>query len=221
MPAGGCSTPRPDMTRTLLFGGTFDPVHIGHLVGARIACEILSLDRVLFIPAHASPHKPGEGVAADAAHRLTMLRLAVQDETALGVCDLELRRPPPSYTWDTLQALREKFPGDQFTLLLGADQLPLLHTWHHGEELFAGVAVAVLPRTGSDASIPSPPLAAALWEKIRGGLLATPRLEISSTMIRNRLRAGLSIRHLTPSAVEAYILRHGLYEILPENQARD
>src|SRR5262249_51402546 len=121
----------PLMQHTLLYGGTFDPIHLGHLITCQRARELLKADRVLLIPAAVSPHKTGHHLksAAAAQHRLAMLQLAVENAPHFAVDSRELNRLGPSYTADTLDQLQQENPSTRFTLLIGADQLPKFHTW--------------------------------------------------------------------------------------------
>jgi nicotinate-nucleotide adenylyltransferase len=200
------------MAHTVLFGGTFDPIHIGHVITARCAAEILGANRVLFIPAQVSPHKPEAPPTADGRHRLAMVKLAAEEDPLFAACDIEVHRPPPSYTIDTVETLRQQQPGEEFTLLLGADQLLRLDAWRRGAELLASVGVAVLPRPGYIISPwPPPNFPDDVWQKIRRGVLDTPALGLSSRLIRQRIKCGQSIHYLTPLPVEAYIVRHRLY----------
>ena len=111
-----------------IFGGSFDPIHHGHVILARAAREKLGLDRIVFIPAHQSPHKT-EGKPASAEDRLAMIQLATAGEDGFEVADLELHRPPPSYTVDTLRELQTSHPNDEFVLLIGADNVSRFETW--------------------------------------------------------------------------------------------
>lgn len=180
-----------------LFGGTFDPPHIGHLVAAREALERLGLDRVAFVPAAQPPHKPGRGVTA-AAHRLAMLQAALTDEPRFEIEEMELQRPGPSYTVDTLRTMRGVRPEDQLVLLLGADQYAELQTWREPEAVATLARLVVVARAGE---APAPGV-----ER-----LEMPRLDVSSTLVRERVGRGLSVRWLVPPAVEQYIEIHRLY----------
>lgn len=182
-----------------LFGGTFDPVHMGHLILAERAADELKLDRVLFVPARVSPFKTGS-IPADGAVRLLMLRAAVRGNRRFAVSDLELRRPGPSYTIDTIERLPA---GDRLFLLVGADALAGLPRWRRPRDLAGRVTFAVFRRPGQ-ARRRSPSYARAV--EVR-----SPLLEISSTEIRARIRRGASVRYLVPDAVERILRRRGLY----------
>lgn len=183
--------------RTGLFGGSFDPIHNGHLILAREARERLGLDRVIFIPARISPHKL-DRTPAPAALRLEMVRAAIAGEEGFECDDLELRREGPSFTIDTVRELRGRFPADAFFYFIGADNLAQLHTWAEVATLRELVRFVVLDRHadgGEGGDFP------------RIGR----RIEVSSTEVRNRVARGLSIRYLMPEAACDIIQRHGLY----------
>lgn len=182
--------------RTGIFGGSFDPVHHGHLILARAALEELGLDRILFIPANHSPHKT-DTKPATAQDRLAMVHLAIAGEDGFEVGDLELLRPPPSYTVETLRSLRAEQPDEQFTLLIGADNVAKFDTWREADEIPRLTRIAVLDRAGG--------APAHDWPVVRR------LVDISSTDIRARIAAGRSIRYLTPDSVCDYITAQGLY----------
>jgi nicotinate-nucleotide adenylyltransferase len=184
-----------------IYGGTFDPVHLGHLILARDALEQLRLDAVLFTPARQSPFKDGKPGAGD-AQRLAMLRLALKGREKFWLTRCELDRPAPSYAIDTAAEIREAFPRAHLLWLIGADQLADLSEWHRARELKKLVTFAVLPRAG-DAPRRRP-----------AGVLGLPhprRIDISATEIRHRVKSRLPIDHLVPAPVAAYIARHRLY----------
>jgi nicotinate-nucleotide adenylyltransferase len=183
-----------------LFGGSFDPVHHGHLIVARVAAEALALDELRFLPAREQPFKQGRH-GAPAADRAVMLELAVAGSPGFAIERTELDRPGPSYTVDTLEALRAREPAATLTLLLGADAAAELDAWHRATELPRLARVIVFGRAG--APIPSSPLIA--------GSIAVPAVDISATEIRRRVRAGLPIRYWVPDAVAEYMVRHRLY----------
>jgi nicotinate-nucleotide adenylyltransferase len=183
-----------------LFGGSFDPVHHGHLIVARVAAEALDLDELRFVPAREQPFKLGRH-AAPAADRAAMLDLAVAGAGGLAVERLELERPGPSYTIDTLRALCAREPGTSFTLLLGADAAAELAAWREARELPRFARIVVFARHGSP--VPASPLI--------GATIEVPAVEISATEIRRRVRAGLPIRYWVPDRVAEYVARHRLY----------
>ena len=194
---------------TILFGGSFDPVHWGHLHSARAAMRELSATSVLFIPAHVSPHKTA-GAKSGAEDRLNMLRLAIVNEPGFAISELELRRPPPSYTWETVRTLFKMRTGEEFVFLIGADQLSAFHKWKHVNELIKVVRFAILPRPGWEMPIAVPMgRSREMWRKFCP--LHTADSPISSTDIRQRVANGQSIDALVPAAVRDYIVYRGLY----------
>jgi nicotinate-nucleotide adenylyltransferase len=192
-----------------ILGGTFNPPHVGHLVSAQEAWRELALERVLFIPAATPPHKPVESEPG-AAHRLAMCRAAVEGDERFAVSDLELRRPGPSYTVDTLAQLRTHAPHDELVLILGGDIAAGLPCWHRPEEVLRLATVAVAKRRGTPRDAVERALATLEGgERVR--FFTMPRIGISSTMVRRRVRAGQPIRYLVTEPVRAYIEAHGLY----------
>lgn len=191
------------MKRIGLFGGSFDPVHVGHLLVAQAACEELTLDRLFFIPAAQSPFKPATEPAA--AHlRLRMLRLALAGQSAYEVDVQELQRAGPSFTIDTAREYTRRFPGVQLFYLIGADHVPTLPKWRDADELAALLRFVVIPRPGEpQAPVPAP---------FRIELLKGWPLQISSSQIRARVRDGLRVDHLLPNGVAEVIMAERLYE---------
>jgi nicotinate-nucleotide adenylyltransferase len=183
-----------------LLGGSFDPIHHGHLIVGQVARETLGLEELRFVPARQQPFKTGRH-GASAEHRAAMLELALAGSAGMGVERAELGRTGPSYSVDTLRQLREREPGVALTLLLGADAAAELDAWHQAREIPALARVVVFARPGS--ALPSSPLVADLIE--------VPAIEISATEIRRRVREGRSIRYWVPDPVAEYISRHGLY----------
>jgi nicotinate-nucleotide adenylyltransferase len=184
------------MKRVGIFGGTFDPIHHGHLILARDALEALGLETVIFIPAAASPHKLGQMLTAPDI-RLEMLRAAIESEPGFGFDPMELQRSSPSYAIDTVEALRQREPDGEFFYLIGGDNVDRLATWHRFAELSEMVQFVVLERSGMKTEHP--------YRAIRR------HLDISATNIRNRVATGHSIRYLVPPAVEAIIRDRQLY----------
>ena len=195
--------PRPRARRLQLgvYGGTFDPVHHGHLLLARDALEQLKLDAVLFVPCARSPFKGRKALASD-TQRLAMLKLALKNEPRFWLTHCELDRPAPSYAYDTALEIGEAFPRAKLFWLIGADQLADLDKWHRADELLKLVTFALLPRGGTVGEIPP------------GSVLSLPkprRVDISATEIRHRVKSRLPIDYLVPAPIAAYIKRHGLY----------
>jgi len=184
-----------------IYGGTFDPIHCGHLLLARDALEQGRLDAVLFVPCGQSPHKRGKFPTAD-LHRLAMLRLALKGEPRFWLSRCELERPAPSFAIDTAREIQEAFPKAGLFWLIGADQLARLEEWHQWEELRKRVKFLLLTR-GEETV-----------KEGAGLVLSLPRprrIDISATEIRRRVKSRLPIDHLVPAPVAAYIKRHGLY----------
>jgi nicotinate-nucleotide adenylyltransferase len=197
-----------------VFGGTFDPPHVGHLALAEWARDALRLDRVLFVPAGRPPHK-GRRVLTPVAHRVAMTRLAVRGQRAFVVSALEARRNGPSFTVDTLRALRKREPGARIFLLMGADSLAEFPTWRDPAGILAFATLAVAARPGTRGAGGGAGTRARAGAGVPGGRhvawLRNPGLEVSSSAIRTRLRAGHTVRYLVPDAVVRYIARHRLY----------
>ena len=199
-----------------IMGGTFDPVHIGHLAAAEEARDALGLERILFVPAGIPPHKPQLAIT-DAADRVAMLELAISINDAFQLSRVELDRLGPSYTLDTVEQLaadtRRAGGEPDLTVILSAESFRGLPTWHQPERLLALARIAVVPRGGFP-----PPGSAWLKRHFPGcetqvSFLDAPHLRLSATEIRDRVAAGRSIRYLVPDAVIAYIEDHGLYQI--------
>ena len=193
--------------RTGLFGGTFDPIHLGHLAAIEAARRQLALDEVLVVPA-GSPRLKPRRPEASGVHRLEMAKLAAAPCPGVAVSDIEIRRPGPTYTVDTLEALA---PGRDVVLLLGADALRQIGLWHRAARVFQLAVPAVLARPGQ----PAPGLDALepvdAEARATAAVVGGPLLDISSTEVRRRVRDGLSVAGLVPEQVERYIEDHGLY----------
>lgn len=183
-----------------LFGGSFDPVHVGHLIVAEAAAEALGA-RIRFLPAREQPLKRA-GLEAGAAHRAAMLAAAVAGNPRFSVETIELELPVPSYTVETLRALARREPGNRFTLLLGGDAARELPRWREADALPALADVVVFTRPGTE-----PPADARISR-----VIPVPAVDVSATDIRARVAAGRSIRYLVPEPVREYIARHGLYQ---------
>lgn len=196
-----------------IMGGTFDPIHVGHLAVAEEAREALGLDRVLFVPAGQPPHKPAGSVTA-ARDRVAMVRLAIADNPTFELSTIEVERAGPSFTVDTVRALAMAHPGTTRFLILSAETFAELPTWHEPERLFESARMAVVPREGYPARDPAWLADAFPGREDRVDYLEGPRLGLSSTALRARVAAGRSIRYLVPAAVAAYIAEHQLYRRL-------
>jgi len=194
-----------------ILGGTFDPVHYAHLAIAEEARSQLGLELVVFLPAGQPPHKPGT-VIAPAHHRLAMLELALAPNSHFVISRLDLERPGPCYTVDTLVLLQEEWgPETELYFIIGADSLLEMHTWYHPERIVELARVVVAPRPGNpfhltelEKSLPG------LSRRVR--MIQAPLLEISGTDLRRRVREGQPIKYYLPEEVEAYVFEHGLYQ---------
>ncbi len=186
-----------------LLGGMFDPIHIGHLRAAEIVREALALDEVIFVPAGRPPHR-GQPAAAG-LDRYAMVALATAAQRAFVPSDVELAREGPSYTVETVALIRKQRPGVDVVLIVGSDNLPMIADWREPERLLELCTVAVVERPGS---IPAPAgtLPAERVHRVEG-----TALPIASRDLRERIRAGRSVRHLVPGGVADYIEKRGLY----------
>jgi nicotinate-nucleotide adenylyltransferase len=184
------------LRRLGIYGGTFDPIHNGHLILAREAREQLNLEAVLFVPAAMSPFKNAPGTPA--AHRLAMLEAAIANEPGFVIDPIELHRPPPSYTFDTIEIIRKRDADAELFYLLGQDNVANLPKWHRFDELVKLVQFVVLDRAGTPAT--------------HSYIVVQRKIDISATDIRNRVASHRSIRYLVPEAVENVIRSRGLYQ---------
>lgn len=192
-----------------LMGGTFDPIHVGHLVVAEEARERFGLDRVLFVPNRQPPHKQGRKVTA-AEHRYVMCVLATADNPAFAVSRLEIDREGPSYTIDTIRALRAQLgPDVELYFITGADAVLEILTWRLPDAILGECHVVAAHRPGFDLARLEPVLGGDRARRVQA--MALPALDISSTDIRLRVAEGRSVRYLTVPAVEGYLGKMGLY----------
>jgi len=200
-------------SRIGILGGTFNPVHIGHLVLAQIALESFDLRKVLLIPCAKPPHKE-RGNLLSAGHRVAMLEAALEDSLTLELCDIEVRREGPSYSIDTVEQLREEYPGMELCFLIGSDTLPELHSWHRIYDLLERCRFITFLRPGHGPEMPEPEslrLDPPWPERLLKDVMTGRRIDISSSDIRHRVAEGMSVRYMVPRAVETYIAEHGLY----------
>ncbi len=188
-----------------IYGGSFDPIHHGHLILAREALEMLELAEVIFVPAAQSPHKPNDEPAS-AELRWEMLAAAIEGESGFSASRWEIDRPAPSYSIETVEALRAAKPDAEFHFLIGQDNLPKLGTWHRADDLARLVHFVVLDRSGAEIEYPYPAV--------------RRRIDISATTIRNRVASGQSIHYLVPEAVERIIAREKLYQGLNKSHLK-
>ncbi len=189
------------MKRIGIFGGTFDPPHLGHLIAAERVREAYDLDQILFIPASIPPHKVTHE-RSEARHRLAMTRLAIEGNDRFDVSEIELNREGTSYTIDTLEQLANA--ETELYLVIGLDNLQIFQEWHRYQDILAKAKLIVLARTVGEANI-SPDLLKHVE------FFPFPLIDISSTDIRARVHEGKSIRYLVPDGVREYILHEGLY----------
>ncbi|MCU0483685.1 MAG: nicotinate-nucleotide adenylyltransferase [Chloroflexi bacterium] len=217
-PVASVAPVAPVAGRVGILGGTFDPIHLGHLAVAEEAREVLGLETVLFIPAGDPPHKP-EAIVSDARQRAAMVELAIAPNAAFRLSRLELERPGPSWTVVTLAALRDQATGTALPfdpwLILSVEAVLGLEGWREPERVLAMCRLAVAPRVGTSvdgrewlgAHFPEAAATAVFLDR--------PQLGISGTEIRARVAAGRSIRYLVPPPVEEYIRAHDLYRVDP------
>lgn len=191
--------------RTGVFGGAFDPPHSGHLIIAEGVRDELELDRILFIPYSVGPHR-SVGPAAVGSERLSMLELLLAEEEAFIVDDREIRRGGVSYMVETLRSLADDYPGDELFLIVGSDQIEIFAEWKEWKAILDLATIAVIERPGTGLAGGPPELDAAMVK------ITLPLLLISSTMVRERVLAGRSIRYLVPDAVARYIEENNLYK---------
>jgi nicotinate-nucleotide adenylyltransferase len=209
-PAAQRSDPDDSPRRIGILGGTFDPPHVGHLWLATLAADAFALDRVIFMPAARPPHKGRRGISS-AAQRLLMTRLAIASNPLLELSAIEMERPGPSFTVDSVEELCELYAGASLYLVMAADSLAQIDTWREPDRLLALIEWIVGPRPGAPV-----PQASLLAERFgdaaaRIHLLEGPALDVSASEIRRRVAAGRAIRYLVPRAVEELILDQRLY----------
>jgi nicotinate-nucleotide adenylyltransferase len=196
-----------------VFGGTFDPVHLGHLVLAEQCREQGRLDQVMFVPSARPPHKQRHGITPF-RHRAEMLQLAVAGHPAFHVDERENERPGPSYTVQTLDDLRTSYPDGEWFFLVGSDTLAEMHEWYDPVGIVRRAGLLVMAR-GGERVLSAEDLRARLnmpeGEAVRLEVIDAPRIEISSRDLRRRAAEGRSLRYLVPRAVECYIEEKGLY----------
>ncbi len=196
-----------------ILGGTFNPVHLGHLILAEQAREQYELSRVLLVPCAQPPHKAPSNLAS-AKQRMGMLRLALEHDLHLEASNMEIHRGPPSYSVDTVQELKDDLPDSELFFVIGADSLLDLHTWKNVDRLLDLCTFVTYGRPGHDIERVRPEdiglgetVGRRLLEDVNQGRM----IDIASSEIRYRVAEGLSIKYLVPCEVEMYIYEHGLY----------
>ncbi len=197
-------TARAPAEKLGIFGGTFDPIHLGHLIVASHVREVMQLDRIIFVPASTPPHKRGSEISPG-DKRFAMIRAAVKDDPHAAASRIELDRGGVSYTIDTIRALKAMNPGAQLSLLIGMDNLIDFRSWKAPEAILEEATVIVMTRPGYEAGSGEKPLLRFME------LCEVPYIGIASRDIRRRVANGKSIRYLVPEAVERYIQKNGLY----------
>ncbi len=206
-----------------LYGGTFNPIHNGHLIVARAIAEQLGLHRLIFLPSASPPHKPNERLL-DPEHRAEMIRLAIADEPRFESSDFDLTRSGPSYTFSTVTHFRKVLgPEAELHWIIGADSLAELTIWYRVSALVDACRIVTAARAGWE-EIDWDELGDLLDEaqigRLKAGVLDTPVIEVSSTDIRDRIHQGLSIRFLVPDCVAVYIEKHALYGLSASHESR-
>ncbi|MBI1870263.1 MAG: nicotinate-nucleotide adenylyltransferase [Chlamydiae bacterium] len=196
-----------------LFGGTFDPIHMGHLVLAEQVREEMRLDKIIFIPSAHPPHKKNETLSL-ASRRLKMVELAIQGNSGFEVSRIELDRKAPSYSLDTVKAFKKKYPKDSLFFILGSDSLFGMYHWYRVEELIQLCHFVIVPRPGfslEDVKNVSLHLSQRGFKKVTRYFVRMPEIGISSTEVRKKVAGGLSVRYLVPEKVFKFIQRKKLY----------
>lgn len=188
---------------TGLYFGSFNPIHIGHLAIANYMVEFSSLEQLWFVVSPQNPLKEKKSLLKD-YHRLEMVRLAVEDDDRFRASDIEFRLPTPSYTIDTLTYLGEKYPGNEFQLVMGADGLRTFHKWKNASLIAEKYHRLIYPRPGTDLNQPG--------DLVNATLMDAPLMEISSSFIRKAIRAGKDVRHLVPAKAYQYMREMHFYE---------
>ncbi|WP_231637499.1 MULTISPECIES: nicotinate-nucleotide adenylyltransferase [Bacillales] len=195
------------MSKIGIMGGTFDPIHIGHLIAAEMAREQCDLHEVWFIPSYGPPLKANEpGVSGQ--RRYEMVCGAIESNASFRAFDIELQRGGVSYSYDTVMELQKLYPNDSFSYIIGSDRINDLPQWYRIEQLAAQITFIGLERPDEPVDIAALPLF--LQERIQ--LIHMPGIDISSTAIRSRANAGQSVQYLVPDSVNSYMRRYNLYE---------
>lgn len=194
-----------------IMGGTFDPIHMGHLILGEYARENLNLDKVVFIPTGANPFKTDLGTSSS-AHRVDMVKLAIESNPYFTVSTIEVERDGISYTIDTIKSLKDKYKEDQLYFIIGSDLVFQIERWKDFQELFKLCKFALFNRPGKEVKEIENKLKELNSKyKISFERINSPLIDISSTAIRDRVKRGQSIKYLVPPEVEEYIIKHNLY----------
>ncbi|MCR4808326.1 MAG: nicotinate-nucleotide adenylyltransferase [Prevotella sp.] len=186
-----------------IFGGSFNPIHVGHITLAHQLCQLAKLDEVWLMVSPQNPLKQGRNDLLDDRLRFQLARLALHGEEKIVASDFELKLPKPSYTWNTMQCLRQAFPHDTFLLLIGGDNWQNFHRWYHADDILREYQLVVYPRRGSENSYQSVPENVTIAE--------TDLLDVSSTDIRQRIECGEAIADLVPKTIVPLVRR--LYSV--------
>ena len=191
------------MRRVAIFGGSFDPIHIGHAMIANYLSQCGMIDELWLMPGRVNPLKADHRPAPD-RHRLEMCRIVADRCVNVKVCDIEFAMPEPSYTCNTLSRLRELYPDTEFILLIGSDNWLIFDKWKNGDEILCNHRILIYPRPGCDVAPDSLPAGVTLLNDL-------PTAQISSTFIREGLKSGLNLNYLLPAAILDYIISNNLY----------
>ena len=182
-----------------IFGGSFNPIHVGHISLARQLRQLAGLDEVWLMVSPQNPLKQGSNDLLDDRLRYQLARIALHGEEGIKACDYELHLPKPSYTWNTLQHLRQDFPNNTFVLLIGGDNWQHFHRWYKADDIMREYQMVVYPRRGSETDTTSLPSTVKI--------VNTELIDISSTEIRQRVQQGESIKEMVPSSIEPLVQR--------------
>jgi len=192
----------------ICFGGSFNPIHVGHLMVARAVAEAKGFDRIVLVPSAQPPHKPDSADLAGSRDRFKMCQIVTASDPLFEVSDVEILRNGPSYTLDTVTHLKQQ-GWDQLSWLIGADMLQLLPKWHRPTDLMREVTFIIAQRPGYPIDWNSIP---AEFQTLRQNVVPAPLIEISASQIRQRIKTGHSIRYMVPPEVERYIFDQNLYQ---------
>ncbi len=202
-------------TRIGILGGSFNPIHLGHLIMAQDAREAFDLATVLFTPCDRPPHKPAAPMAA-IEHRAAMLEAALAGSLYFQTCDLEIKRGGTTYSIDTVRTLIRKYPDNELIFIIGSDTLPELHLWKDAPELLRLCRFVTMARPGfdlQDMRNKDLQLGPELTQALLANVAIGHQVDISASDIRHRIAEGMSIRYLVPDTVEMYIAEHRLYRM--------